>query len=395
MNNPIKYPVGEQSFEQLRKDGFLYMDKTPYIEKIISGSKYFFLGRPRRFGKSLFLSTLRCFFEGKRELFKGLYIDSIEWDWTSYPVLYLDLNTANYKEDGSLEDLLEHQLSEWETQFGIVPKLYDHVIRFKKVVQTAYEKTGKNVVILVDEYDKPLVKNLDDKERFERYREILASFYSNFKSSAEYIRLVFLTGVSRFGKLSVFSGLNNLADLSLDKAYAGVCGITESELIDNFGEGIKALANEEGKRKDEIISLLKRRYDGYHFAKVSPDIYNPFSLLNTFAKKDFGSYWIESGTPSLLVKQLKRTNVDLVNLYKARSSETKLSGLDLDNLDPVSLLYQTGYLTIKSYDARLRLFQLGYPNEEVVEGFYEYLLPYYTNLRNQDVMMTDWKSERL
>ncbi len=387
MTTPVKYPIGEQSFEEIREGGWLYVDKTRYVEIIAKGSKYYFLGRPRRFGKSLFLSTLKCFFQGRRELFKGLYIDSIDWDGEPHPVLYLDLNTADYSVDGALEALIESHLLEWEEMYGIVPPVPQHAQRFRNIIRTVSQKTGKKVVILVDEYDKPLVKTLDNKERFERYREMLAGLYSNFKSSAEYLRLVFLTGVSRFGKLSVFSDLNNIRDISFNDKFAAICGITEAEMFENFEEGISALAEARGKTRDEIIATLKRRYDGYHFSENCPDIYNPYSLLNTFEDEKFGSYWIRTGTPSLLMKLLRRTNVDLENLYKARGSEDQLSGLDFDRLNPIALFYQTGYLTIKDYDERRDLFQLGYPNEEVKEGFYGYILPYYADLRNEDAKL--------
>ncbi len=354
---------------------------------ISSGNQYYFLGRPRRFGKSLFLATLKCFFEGKRDLFKDLYIDSIDWEWEPYPVLLFDLNIPDYKVDGEFEELIENQISEWEDKYGIVPKVDSHAVRFRNIIAAAYKKTGKRVVILVDEYDKPLVNSMDNKERFERYRSKLASLYANFKSSADYIRLVFLTGVSRFGKLSVFSGLNNIRNISFNDKFAAICGITETEMFEYLEEGISAMAEAHCKSRDEIISTLKRRYDGYHFSRSSLDIYNPYSLLNTFEDEQFGSYWIETGTPSLLMKQLRRTNVDLQTLYKAEGNERQLSGLDFDHLNPIALFYQTGYLTIKGYDERFKLYQLGYPNEEVKEGFYGYILPYYTNLRSQNVML--------
>lgn len=384
MKTPIKYPVGQQSFEQLRKGGYLYVDKTRFVEMIVNGVQFYFLARPRRFGKSLFLSTLQCFFEGKRELFEGLYIDSTDWDWQPYPVFCLDLNILKYQEDDELENLFEDRLRNWERIYGVEPYVANHSVRFSNVIRAAYEKTGKGVVILVDEYDKPLVNNLHDKERFEMFRSKLASFYSNFKSSAQYIRLVFLTGVSRFGKLSVFSGLNNISDISLDIAYAPICGITEKELVENFGEGISSLAVSHGTTKDNIFSMLKRRYDGYHFAQISPDIYNPFSLLNTFAREAFSNYWIHSGTPSLLVEQLKRTHTELQELMNVEVGENVLSGLDLDSVSPVALFYQTGYLTIREYNDRGRIYRLHVPNDEVKEGLLEYILPFYANLHKED-----------
>lgn len=384
MVKPVKYPVGQPSFEQLREGGYLYVDKTQFVEKIINGSQFYFLGRPRRFGKSLFLSTLQCFFEGRRELFRGLYIDTVDWKWDPYPVLYLDLNILKYQDERELDSLLEDRLCQWEELYDVVPVVRDHSVRFSNVIRSAYEKTGRSVVILVDEYDKPLVNNLHDRRKFEMFQATLASLYSNFKSSARYLRLVFLTGVSRFGKLSVFSGLNNIVDISLYMDFSSVCGITEDELLANFSEGIEELASASGDTKENVLGLLKNRFDGYHFSTASPDIYNPFSLLNTFAKRAFGNYWIESGTPSMLVEQLKRTHADLQVLMNAEASENSLSGLDLDSVSPIALFFQTGYLTIKDYDRRGRIYRLGVPNEEVKEGLLEYILPFYANLHTED-----------
>lgn len=391
----VKYPVGEQSFQRLREEGFLYVDKTRYIDLIVNGSKYYFLGRPRRFGKSLFLSTLKCFFEGRRELFKDLYINSTPWDWEPYPVLYLDLNIQKYKNEGELDDLIEHRLIAWEKEYEIEPKVLNQSIRFSEVIRKAAEKTGKGVVILVDEYDKPLVNNLHDRQRFDSYRAKLAEIYSNFKSSADYLRLVFMTGVSRFGKLSVFSDLNNISDISLTDDFAAICGITQEELLDNFGIGINETAIKRHMKPEEVVKTLKCRYDGYHFAPESPDIYNPFSLLNTFKNKAYGNYWIESGTPSLLVEQLKRTGADIQKLMNVEVSANMLAGLDLDSILPAALFYQTGYLTIKAYDDADRIFTLGIPNDEVREGLLEYILPYYANLQGEDphVFIVNFRKE--
>ena len=242
MEKMVKYPIGEQSFENLREGGFIYIDKTRYIHKILDGSQYYFLGRPRRFGKSLFLSTMKCFFEGKRHLFKDLYIDSIDWDWEPCPVLYLDLNSLQYSSEDELDSLVEDFLAFHEKMYGITPTQQIHSIRFANLIRGMHDATGKGVVILVDEYDKPLVNNIHNRQRFEIYRDKLAALYSNFKSSADYIRLVFLTGVSRFGKLSVFSGLNNIRDISFLPEYDAICGISEKELKDNFQQGINGLA---------------------------------------------------------------------------------------------------------------------------------------------------------
>ncbi|MDE6338951.1 MAG: ATP-binding protein [Muribaculaceae bacterium] len=381
MELQLKYPIGQQSFEQLRKEGCVYIDKTMFIRKLIDTAKYSFLGRPRRFGKSLFLSTLKCFFEGKRRLFHGLYADSMEWDWEQYPVFHLDLNTQRYREQGKLDIVFESFLSEIENKYDIKSPSKDFSARFAYLIKNVAEKTGKNVVILVDEYDKPLVNNIHNSEQFEYYRDLLASIYSNFKSSADYIEMVFLTGVSRFGKLSVFSDLNNFQDLSFDEEFASICGITEKELSDALLPGIKQLGQRRNLSTEEAFAQLKIWYDGYHFSEDAPDIYNPYSVLNALSKRRFGNYWIETGTPRLLVEQLKRTNGDLEQLVNSRATETTLQGLDIDNLDPLPLFYQTGYLTIKSYDERLKLYQLGIPNSEVRDGFFDYILPYYVKLR--------------
>ena len=395
MEKMVKYPVGEQSFEALRKGGFIYIDKTRYIHKILDGSKYFFLGRPRRFGKSLFLSTMKCFFEGKRHLFKDLYIDSIDWDWEPCPVLYLDLNPQQYTDDETLDILIERFLKKEEEKWDIAPDVPDHSSRFADLIDTMYKRTGKGVIILVDEYDKPLVNNIHNRQRFEIYRDKLAALYSNFKSSADYIRLVFLTGVSRFGKLSVFSGLNNISDISFDIDFSAICGITEEELKDNFKEGITLLSRRYRRSYDEELAELKRHYDGYHFSDESPDMYNPFSLLQVFAKRKYSNYWIESGKPRLLAEQLKRTDTDLEKLIHIRCDQSALSGLDIDSIAPVALFYQTGYLTIKDYDFDDDIYTLGLPNEEVKQGFFQFLLPYYSSVKEAEsrVFVVDFRKE--
>ena len=397
---PVKYPIGEQSFEVLREEGFLYVDKTKYVEKIVEGSKYYFLGRPRRFGKSLFLSTLKCFFEGKRSLFKGLYADSMDWDWEPYPVIYLDLNNQQFTDDKDFSDLdivVESTLRIHEERIGLVSPESNLSARFAYLIRKMYEITGKRVVILVDEYDKPLVNNINRHDRFVTYRNKLAALYSNLKSSADYLRLVFLTGVSRFGKLSVFSGLNNIRDISFNNEYSAICGITEEELKMNFQKGLTELAEEYGRSLEEEIASLKRWYDGYHFARKSPDIYNPFSLLQVFADHQYSNYWIASGNSSLLAEQLKRTQADLETVIHTRCGQSALEGLDIESVSAVSLLYQTGYLTIKGFDRENEVYQLGLPNLEVMQGFFEQLLPYYTSVQKDDsyIFIIDLRKEMM
>ncbi|MDE7409840.1 MAG: AAA family ATPase, partial [Muribaculaceae bacterium] len=395
MAETVKYPIGEQDFKSLIETGCLYVDKTQYIDRIISsGHRYYFLARPRRFGKSLFLSTLRYFFEGRRELFKGLYIDSAEWDWEEYPVLKLDLNTDRYDGQGHLEGVLDNLFRGWEKKYGVDVKDVDYSQRFKTIIKTAHEKTGRQVVILVDEYDKPLVGNLNKDDDFEHYRAKLASIYSNFKSSAEHIRLVFLTGVSRFSKLSVFSDLNNLRDITFVNEFSDVCGITEKELLENFQDGIRSFAEEKGISYEQACDLLKKNYDGYRFAKKGSDIYNPWSVLNAMQDKGISNYWGRSGKATIIAEALKNVDADLEGILTSVVPMRALEGLDLKSTNPVALLYQTGYVTIKDYDFESDYVTLGVPNLEVRQSLFDDLLPYYVKTRRgtadlvvQDIIM--------
>lgn len=373
----VKYPLGQQDFRILREMGYVYVDKTGYIEKIINGGQYVFLSRPRRFGKSLFLSTLQYFFEGERELFKGLYIDTIGWNWEPYPVLRLDLNTDRYVDAGMLDSVLDTVFNSWEKKYGVENPVEAYSQRLKNIIEAAHVKTGHRVVILVDEYDKPLAGNLNEMDKFEHYRAKLASIYSNFKSSAEHIRLVFLTGVSRFGKLSIFSDLNNISDITFDRDFADICGITEKEMLATFQTGISEIARKEGISYEEALARLKKNYDGYRFAEGGSDIYNPWSLLSCLAKSRIANYWNDTGMPKLVAESLKRVNADLKATFDTYCTEDDLKGLDLMSPDPTALLYQTGYLTIKEYNVKLRRLRLGIPNDEVKEGLFKVLLPYY------------------
>ena len=374
----VKYAIGDQDFRSLREGECLYVDKTLYIDRIMnSGTKYYFLARPRRFGKSLFLSTLRYFFEGRRELFKGLYIDSVDWDWEPYPVLHLDLNSDRYDETGRLDDVLNTLFMRWESEYGVSEIAETYSQRFKTIIRRAHERTGKPVVILVDEYDKPLVGNLRSSDRFEHYRAKLASLYSNFKSSAEHIRLVFMTGISRFSKLSVFFDLNNIDDITFDDTYADICGITERELLDNFQQGINRLATEYEISYDDACGQLKLNYDGYRFARKGSDIYNPWSMLNAMDEVRLGTFWISTGSTSVVAEALQGADVDIEGTLNADWDIDDLAGLDLLNADPTALLYQAGYLTIDHYDSRSKTVRLKVPNEEVRKGLFKHLLPLY------------------
>ncbi|MDE7420086.1 MAG: ATP-binding protein [Muribaculaceae bacterium] len=385
MHETDLYAIGEQDFKNLRTDEAVYVDKTAFVYKIArSKVKYFFLARPRRFGKSLFLSTLRYFFEGRRELFKGLYIDSVNWDWQEYPVLKLDLNSSRYDEPGLLEGVLDNMFRDWERKYDVEVEDEDYSQRFKTIIKTAHEKTGRQVVILVDEYDKPLVGNLNKYDNFEHYRAKLASIYSNFKSSAEHIRLVFLTGVSRFSKLSVFSDLNNLDDITFSDEYADICGITEKELLKNFKEGIKGLAETYRISYEDVCKRLKKNYDGYRFARKGNDIYNPWSILKTMNESRFDYTWNASGPASVVAEALYKADVDIKKILNAKWSLKRLAGLDLRNANPTALLYQSGYLTIAEYDLETDSVRLKVPNDEIREGLFNELLPFYLKPKDGD-----------
>lgn len=382
-----KYPVGEQSFVVLREEGFLYVDKTRFVEKIVKGNQYYFLGRPRRFGKSLFLSTLKCFFEGRRELFKGLYADTIDWDWEPYPVLHVALNTWDYSRPGMLDIAFNAHLIEWEKKYGVETILDDISSRFREVIRKAYESTGKRVVILVDEYDNPLVDALDNPELYEAYRAQLSAIYSNFKSSADYIRLVFLTGVSRFGKVSVFSGLNNIMDISMDQEFSDICGVTEQELDRCFAEGTERFAEAEGLSVQGARDVLKRNYDGYQFSRRKSGIYNPFSLLCVMRRKEISNYWIQSGQTQFVANKIASGNFDVEELLNSQCSATELIGIEPFDINPLALLYQSGYLTIKDYDKELGIFTLGLPNDEVKKGLIDNLLPQYSSINEKQTAL--------
>lgn len=382
MDQTTRYGIGEQDFKSLRERGCVYIDKTRFIDSIItSGSKYYFLARPRRFGKSLFLSTLQYFFEGRRDLFKDLFIESTEWDWQPYPVFRLDLNTERYAGDKNLDEVIDRIFREWEAKYEIEVKDKSITQRFATIIATAHERTGRQVVILVDEYDKPLVGNLNKNENYELYRDKLAALYSNFKSGAEHIRLVFLTGVSRFSKLSVFSDLNNLKDITFSNEFADICGITEKELLSNLNEGIKKLALTNSTSYDEALTELKKNYDGYRFAEKGSDIYNPWSLLNCLDESKIGYYWNNTGLPTIIMEALRRIDANLEESLDIYCSADDLKGMDLLNPNPTALMYQTGYLTIKDYLHDTQEYLLGIPNNEVKKGFFTCLLPYYVNCK--------------
>ena len=378
----MKYPIGIQDFESLRKEGYVYVDKTAFIYQIANSGRYYFLSRPRRFGKSLLVSTLEAYFTGKKELFEGLAIEKLEKEWTAYPVLHLDLNARNYETPDDLLKILNLTLNQWEKEYGSSPDEDSPDARFLGIIRRANEKTGKQAIILIDEYDKPLLEAINNKELTEAYRSTLDAFYSVMKTQDGLIKFGFLTGVTHFAKVSIFSGLNNLEDISVSKAYAGICGITEGELHNYFGESVAALASENNMTDDECYAKLRLMYDGYHFHQDAVGVYNPFSLFRAFKSGEFGSYWFETGTPSFLTKVIQKADYSIANLQREKITADILGQIDNPSGTPIPLLYQTGYLTLKSYDSETGKYQFTFPNKEVERGFIEYLLPSY--LREND-----------
>ncbi len=381
--NEKKYPIGIQHFESLRKDGYVYVDKTALVYKLVNTGRYYFLSRPRRFGKSLLLSTIEAYLQGKRELFEGLAIEKLEKEWTRHPILHLDLNTEKYDTPEALANKLNITLSDWEKTYGKVE--YENTLsaRFEGIIQRACEQTGNRVVILVDEYDKPMLQAIGKPELQEAYRNTLKAFYGALKSRDGYIKFAMLTGVTKFGKVSVFSDLNNLKDISMRNDYADVCGISEEELLRDFNEDIHVLAEANRMSYEETFAKLRENYNGYHFCENCIGVYNPFSLLNTFDARMFRSYWFETGTPTYLVELLKMHHYSLNEMAHEETTADVLNSVDAASTNPIPVIYQSGYLTIKSYDEEFETYALGFPNREVEEGFVKFLMPYYTSVSEQ------------
>ena len=374
----MKYPIGIQHFEKLRTEGFVYVDKTALVHKMVQEGNYFFLSRPRRFGKSMLISTLKAYFEGKRELFQGLAMEQLEQEWRVHPVLHLDLNIEKYASQESLDNILESNLVQWENLYGADPSERSFSLRLAGIIRRAYEKIGERVVVLVDEYDKPLLQSISNKALQDEFRATLKSVYGVLKTMDECIRFALLTGVTKFSKVSVFSDLNNLNDISMDNRYTEICGISEKELHRYFQEDIQKMADNDGITYEEMSQRLRQNYDGYHFAPNTGGMYNPFSILNVLAKQQFGSYWFETGTPTYLVELMKEVDLNPAELSGYEASASELDSVQIKADNPIAVLYQSGYLTIKDYDARFKTYVLDYPNDEVKEGFVNFLVPYYT-----------------
>ena len=371
------YPIGIQTFSEIREKNYLYIDKTEYVYRMTHFAKYVFLSRPRRFGKSLLTSTLHSYFSGRKDLFQGLAMERLEKEWIEYPVLHFDMSMAKHVDKERLERLLDFMLSDYERTFGLDTTAGDANLRLTRLIKYAYEKTGKKVVVLIDEYDAPLLDVVHEKENLGVLRNIMRNFYSPLKACDPYLKYVFLTGITKFSQLSIFSELNNIKNISMDEPYAAICGITEDEMLTQMQEDMGMLAAKLNISSEEVLLKLKGNYDGYHFTYPSPDIYNPFSLLNAFADGKFGSYWFGSGTPTYLIKMLEKFGVEPseVGGKTAAVEDFDAPTETMSSITP--LLYQSGYITIKGYDSELGLYTLDIPNKEVRIGLMKSLLPNY------------------
>ena len=372
------YPVGIQTFERIRKEDKLYVDKTEYIYRMTHSSGcYFFLSRPRRFGKSLLTSTFQSYFEGKKDLFKGLAIEKLEQEWTEYPVLHFDMSGGKHLEKKELEDYLGYQLANKEATYGITTPQNGANNRLTDLILTAYRKTGKQVVVLIDEYDAPLLDVVHEDTSLQVFRNVMRNFYSPLKMCEPYLRFVFLTGITKFSQMSIFSELNNISNVSMDEEYAGICGITKEELVTQMSADVDALGEKLGKTGEETLAALREYYDGYHFADVSPDVFNPFSLLNAMSKGKLDYYWFASGTPTYLINMLNKFQVMPSEIGGSEADKSEFDAPTEKMTTIMPLLYQSGYITIKGYDKMSQLFTLDLPNKEIKVGLFESLLPYY------------------
>ena len=373
------YPIGIQTFEEIRKLDNLYIDKTEYIYRMThTDGKYFFLSRPRRFGKSLLVSTFKSYFEGKKELFEGLAIEKLEKEWNEYPVLHFDLSKGKHMEKEQLEEYLGYLLEDYEQKYGIENHRNGNNNRFNDLIEVVFQKTGKQVVVLIDEYDAPLLDVAHEKEKLDVLRNTMRNFYSPLKGNESMLRFVFMTGITKFSQLSIFSELNNITNVSMDEPYAGICGITKEELLTQMSGDIDELAEKLELSREETIQELKDHYDGYHFCWPSPDVFNPYSLLNCFAKQEMDDYWFGSGTPTYLINMMRKYEflpADLGETIEVGKKDFDAPTETMTTIVP--LLYQSGYVTIKGYDKPTKLYQLALPNQEIRVGLYGSLLPHY------------------
>ena len=380
-----KYPVGIQTFSRLREEGYLYIDKTDLIWKMTKESPFVFLSRPRRFGKSLLTTTLDAYFKGQKELFEGLKIMDMETEWVSYPVLHFDLSGAKHLPVEQVKAELVRQLAILEKDYGSDETEVSPGMRLAGLIQRSFQKSGRQAVVVIDEYDAPLLDVLHDPERLEAAREVMQEFYQRLKMCEGMIRFCFITGITKFSQLSIFSTINNLTNISMDSKYAAICGITEEELATQMAPDIAMLAKEYECTPEEMHAKLKRQYDGYRFSEVSPDIYNPFSLLKCFLQRKLANYWFDSGTPTFLIRQMQHFRTDITTMDHIEASASSFDRPTEAMTTALPLLYQSGYLTIKDYDRRSNSYILAIPNNEVRVGLTDGLIPSYTGLDGSSV----------
>lgn len=382
--NYRRYPIGIQNFEQLRNLNCVYVDKTALVYRLANTDSVYFLSRPRRFGKSLLVSTLEAYFLGKKELFKGLAMEQLEKDWTVYPVLHIDFSLTKYTALFELQEQLNLFLSRWEKIYGKNEVEESPAARLQGIILRAYEQTGKPIAVLIDEYDAPLLDSNSDTALQQQLRNEMRKFFSPLKGLGQYLRFLFITGISKFSQMSIFSELNNLKNISMRDDFSALCGITEQELLTLLKPDIDRIAEANGETQEEACAHLKCQYDGYHFSKFCPDIYNPFSLFNAFDAKEYNNFWFSTGTPTFLIDLLQETNFNVRDLEGVEATDEQFDAPTERITSPIPVLYQSGYLTIKGYDPEFRIYRLAYPNKEVRQGFIESLLPAYVNLPGQN-----------
>ena len=384
-----KYPLGIQTFENVIKGNYVYVDKTALAYQLVHENKYCFLSRPRRFGKSLLVTTLQAYFEGKKDLFKGLEMEQLEQEWVSYPVIHLDLSKGKFYDLDSLHVTLGSLLVEYEKKYSLTvecEKAYN--VRLQNIIEAAHAQTGKAVVVLIDEYDAPMHDSVKDEDLQDQIRDIMRNFFSPLKGEEKFLRFVFLTGISKFSQLSIFSELNNITNISMLDKYSAICGVSKEELLTLFEDDIKELAEENDMTYEEALAELKHHYDGYHFSGRGKDMYNPYSLFNTLKNNEFDNYWFSTGTPTFLIELLQKKHLDMLELDEITATAGRFDTPTEKITDPVPVLYQSGYLTIKGYNRRSKVFKLGFPNSEVKTGFSDSLFRYYApdNMGDKDAL---------
>ena len=388
-----RYPLGLQTFERIIVEKYVYVDKTELVYNMTHESTYCFLSRPRRFGKSLLVTTLKAYFQGKKDLFKGLAIDGLETEWTAYPVFHFDLSCSKYYRIENLHSTLNLLISNYEKTYHIESdRNVSYGYRLKRVIEAAVEQTGQKAVVLIDEYDAPMHDSMKDEKLQDEIRDVMRDFFSSLKSEEDSLRFVFMTGISKVSQLSIFSELNNITNISMEDEYSSVCGISKEELLEYFHVDIEDLAKANKITSDEAVAQLKFHYDGYHFSGNGADMFNPYSLFHTFRRNEFDSYWFSTGTPTFLIELLREKNIDILQMEDVWTSTDRFDTPTERITDPIPVLYQSGYLTIKDYNSFGKVYKLAFPNEEVRKGFSNSLFRYYAPdcMDDRDAITMAW-----